>query len=332
MATRRTTKTPDQRKAEVDALRAKQETAILDLIDSGQWTRYLTAMQHFRTYSLHNTLLILHQLPEATHVAGFNTWKKLGRKITSGPGSSLKIWGKPFRPKVWTPKGTQGDRHVYEEKDGQVKVDATFTRCPIVSVFDISQTDGDPIPEIATLLTDGDDTTKHQQVIDTLTHWLNTQGWAITTEPMASARGYTSHTTQTIALNDTNTTAQNLKTLIHEAAHAVLHGDDTYAPMSHYGTDHAHRGTAEVQAESVAYVVAGILGLDTSNYSTGYVTGWAHAAAGEAATREKLIEVLQQSATAVKKGVDTIMDGLDISAVITEAETALADQTLPRVA
>lgn len=318
-------KTTEQRQAETKELRERQESAVLALVESDQWDNYLHAMRHFRNYSTNNMLLILLQLPEATHVAGFNTWKKLNRKVTSGPGSSLKIWGHPYRPKIWVPKGTQGTKTVYEEKDGEVKVDANFTRCPILSVFDISQTDGEPLPEVTTPLTDDEDTTNNEQIIETLTSWLTEQSWTVEHEGMGgSAKGYTDHILKRIALNKANSIAQNVKTLIHEAAHAILHGDDTYAPMSKYSTSSIHRGAAEVQAESVAYVVAGILGLDTSSYSTGYVAGWATAAA-QSQEREKLLTVLQQSATAVKKGVDTIMDGLEVGSVVAEAEAVLAD-------
>lgn len=327
-----TKKTPEQRQAETKELRERQEAAILNLVESDQWSHYLDTMRHFRNYSVNNMLLILLQLPEATRVAGFKVWQTLNRKVTSGPGSGLKIWGKPYRPKIWVPKGTEGTAHVYEEKDGEVKIDASFTRCPIVHVFDISQTEGDPLPEIATPLTDGDDTSHHEQIIETLTAWLSKEGWDVEREPMGlSTKGYTDHTLKRIALNESNSVAQNVKTLIHEAAHAVLHGDDTFAPVSKYGTSNVHRGAAEVQAESVAYVVAGMLGLDTSGYSTGYVAGWATAAA-QSQEREKLVAVLQQSATAVKKGVDTIMDGLEINSVVTEAESVLTEAGAARAA
>lgn len=317
-------KTAEQRQAETKELRERQESAVLALVESEQWNNYLHAMRHFRNYSTNNMLLILLQLPEATHVAGFNTWKKLNRKVTSGPGSSLKIWGKPYRPKVWVSKGTEGNQHVYEEKDGEVKVDASFTRCPILSVFDISQTDGEPLPEVVTPLTDSKDTSINEHIIETLTSWLTKKGWAVEHEAMSgNTKGYTNHALKHISLNEANSVTQNVKTLIHEAAHAVLHGDDTYAPMSEYGTSNAHRGAAEVQAESVAYVVAGMLGLDTSSYSTGYVAEWA-AAAAQSQEREKLAAVLQQSANAVKRGVDTIMGGLEGGSVVAEAEAVLA--------
>lgn len=317
-------KTAEQRQAETQALRERQEAAVLDLIDSGQWAHYLDTMRHFRHYSANNMLLILTQLPEATRVAGFHTWKKLGRTVTSGRGSSLKIWGAPYRPKIWVEKGSEGTATVHEEKDGQVKIEANFTRCPILSVFDVSQTEGDPLPEVVTPLTDNsDDHARNSQALASVTAWLTDQGWTIQHEPLpGTTKGYTDHTARHIGLNTANTLAQNVKTIIHEAAHAVLHGDDTYAPMSLYGASAAHRGEAEVQAESVAYVVAGMLDIDTSAYSTGYVTGWAQKAA-QSDDRDKLAEVLHQSATAVKKGVDTIMDGIEAQSVIAEAEDAL---------
>lgn len=316
---RRQSKTPEQRQEETAALRERQEAAVIALVHSDQWTNYLNSMKHLRNYSLNNMLLILMQMPEATTVAGFNTWKTLGRKITSGPGSSLKIWGKPYHPKLWVPKGTEGSSRVYEEKDGQVKVDAHFTRCPILSVFDISQTEGDPLPSVFTDLADGDDTSNHEHIIDVLTSWLTSQRWTISSEDLAGGtKGVTRHLDRSIVLNSSNSVAQNVKTLIHESAHALLHGDDTYATVSEYGASDVHRGAAEVQAESVAYVVAGMLGLDTSTYSTGYVAGWASAAA-QGSEDEALVGVLRQSAGAVKVAVDAIMDGFESESMAREA-------------
>lgn len=305
----RTKKTQEQRKADTDALRNRQEAAVLDLIDSQRWTDYLNAMRHFRSYSINNTLLILTQLPTATRVGGFHTWRKLGRRITSGPGSSIKIWGKPYRPKKWVEKGTEGNAHIYAEDADKVKIDANYTRCPILSVFDVSQTDGDPLPEIVETLTDDDNTTTQHHALESIITWLTNSGWTIAHETLTDAKGYTSHAHQHIGLNSTNTTAQDLKTLIHEAAHAVLHGDDTYAPISEYhqGT---HRGVAEVQAESVAYVVANTLGLDTSNYSTGYVAGWATNAA-QSDNPTDVARVLHQAAAAVHDGANAILDGVE---------------------
>ena len=308
---KRSKKTPEQRQEEIKALRERQESAILALVNSEEWTRYLDSMKYLREYSLNNMLLILTQMPEATRVAGFNTWKNLGRRVTSGRGSSLKIWGKPYRPKIWVAKGTEGNTRVYEEKDGKVKIDAPFSRCPILSVFDISHTAGEPLPEVVFDLTDGNDVASHEEIIDSLTAWLESERWTVATETLGGGvKGYTSHLDRRIALSDANSVAQNVKTLIHEAAHAILHGDDAFASVSQYGSSNVHRGAAEVQAESVAYVVAGMLGVDTSDYSTGYVAGWATAAA-RGGDDEHLVEVLRQSANAVRTAVEAILDGME---------------------
>lgn len=308
---KRRTKTPEQRQEEIKALRERQEAAVRALVNSEDWTRYLDSMKYLREYSLNNMLLILMQMPEATRVAGFNTWKNLGRKVTSGRGSSLKIWGKPYRPKIWVTKGSEGDARVYEEEDGKVKIEAHFSRCPILSVFDISQTEGEPLPEVVHDLTDGGDVESHEEIVKSLTTWLESERWTVVTEPVSGgAKGYTSHADRRITLSASNSVAQNVKTLIHEAAHAVLHGDDTFAAVSQYASSSVHRGAAEVQAESVAYVVAGMLDVDTSDYSTGYVAGWATAAA-QGQDEEKLVEVLRQSANAVRTAVEAIMGGLE---------------------
>lgn len=308
----RTAKTPEQRKAEIEALEARQTEALLDLTTSESWQRYIAAGRLFRSYSAMNTLLILVQCPQATQVAGFNTWKKVDRSVVKG-SKSLKIWGAPYRPTIWVAESAaRPDQPVLERKDGQVKVHAGYSRYPILSVFDVSQTEGQPLPSVCDTLTDGDpsEVAKAGAVIVLVSGWLATTGWNVTSEATRPGlNGFTDFDGHRVVLADGLSVVQQAKTLLHETAHVVLHGDNTWADMDNY---HAaeHRGVAEVQAESVAWAVANMVGLDTANYSTGYVANWA-ARAAKSEDAKDIVAAVQQTAQAVRVGINAIMDVIE---------------------
>jgi hypothetical protein len=261
--TRRPVKTKEQRDAEARALHDTLTAQVQTLTESGGWRRYLDFLKSFHTYSLANVLLILAQRPDATLVAGFRAWQVKGRQVRKGE-RSIRIRGYSTR------KVTDTDPDTGDE------VERTLARFPILSVFDVSQTD--PIPGAdtptspATRLTGDDPAGIYQAIADHLTGL----GWTVTRQPIAGeANGYTSTDgTRRILVDDQLTPAQAAKTMLHEAAHAVLHVDaDTgQGDRTAYV---AHRGRCETEAESVAYVLAGLADLDTSAYSVGYVTSWA---------------------------------------------------------
>lgn len=317
-------KTPEQRQEQIDKLRETQEAAIMSLLDSGEWARYLQALRSFHTYSFANTMLILWQKPDATRVAGFKTWQKLGRKVVSGPGSGIQIWGKPYRPTYWVEKSKlKPDTEILDSDGSKVKIRAEFTRCSPVYVFDVSQTEGDPLPEVVHTLTDGDHS--HRAILDKVTDWLTSEGWTVRTDAdLGSAHGATNFTTRQVALNGNDGIAQQAKTILHEAAHAILHGDDTYVKVSEYHNSSLHRGAAEVQAEAVAYVMAGILGLDTAQYSTGYVTSWA-ARAAQSDDSDAVRDVLKSAGMAVAHATKIMCAALvDVDTEEAATEPALA--------
>ncbi|MCW4356103.1 ArdC-like ssDNA-binding domain-containing protein [Hoyosella sp. YIM 151337] len=223
-----------------------------------QWTAYLRFCQSFYSYSFNNVILIMSQCPHATQVAGFRKWQELGRQVRKGE-KSLKIFG--YRTK----KYTEENPATGEEEE---KRRAIF---PVLSVFDISQTEpieGHPQPEHPVQRLTGDD---EHGIYSRVHDFITARGWTVTREHIDSAaNGYTMMDgTQRIVIEKTLSPAQAAKTLIHETAHALMHGKDQIDRNTH------HQGLREVEAESVAYVVAGMLGLDTTAYSVGYVTGWA---------------------------------------------------------
>lgn len=270
-ATRRGTLSPEQRQARAQQLHDSITDQVEQLRGSQQWREYLQYCQSFYAYSWRNVLLIQTQHRGASYVAGFRQWQERGRQVRKGE-QSIKIFGFAQRK---ARRDGDGDGHEAEKSsigtnthDEQNPERVTYF--PVLSVFDISQTDlidgaDDPYAQLCEL--PGEDAAG---LTDAIGEYLRGQGWDLTIAPTVGAMdGYTQHTTRRIVIADHLSAAQTAATLLHEAAHALLHGDLSAADYQH------HRGHAEVEAESIAYVVAGALGLDTTKTSIGYITGWA---------------------------------------------------------
>jgi antirestriction protein ArdC len=277
MSSSSTKHSAEQRKAQAEALHAWILDQVQQLSESGQWRRFLDFARSFHTYSLNNLLLILAQRPDATMVAGFGQWQGKGRQVRKGE-TSIKIFG------YSTKKTTETDD---DTTDPQERIVRFF---PVLSVFDISQTDpipGASVPENpAQQLTGEND----HGVFGSLTAHLEGNGWAVSRQALARANGYTHPDQRTVVVGRGLGPEQAAKTLIHEAAHIHLgHIND----IDEY---RQHRGRMEVEAESVAYIVAAIAGFDTSAYSIGYITGWA----------DENPDLVRDTATRVLRAVHTL--------------------------
>lgn len=273
------TKTAEECKAQTEALHASIIQQVQQLADSGQWQAFLDFARSFHSYSLNNLLLILAQEPNATMVAGFRQWQTKGRQVRKGE-KAIKIFG-------YSQKKTTQD----QDEDSTAEADQRIIRYfPVLSVFDITQTDpiegAEPIPVNPTRALTG---SEDHGVLAPLTAHLESAGWTISREPLTHANGYTDPDTHRIILNTRISAEQSAKTLIHEAAHIHLGHTDN---IDQY---RQHRGRMEVEAESVAYILAGLSGFDTSNYSIGYITGWANQDTN--LIRETASRVLTTSAT-----------------------------------
>ncbi|AWB88129.1 ArdC-like ssDNA-binding domain-containing protein [Mycetocola zhujimingii] len=254
--TRRPGKTLEEKKAQAEALHNSISEQVEQLRNSDRWTAFLDFAQAFHAYSLNNVLLILAQKPDASHVAGFRKWQALGRQVRKGE-AGIRIFG-------------YSTKKITEEDENGDEVEKSVARFPVLSVFDIGQTDlidGAEDPSaIAVQLTGADDF----GVIDTLSTYLTAEGWTVERRPLPGRKnGYANPEEMAIVIDANLSPEHTAKTLIHEAAHVLLgHTDD----MAEYAE---HRGLMETEAESVAYVVAGLVGFDTSAYSVGYIAGWA---------------------------------------------------------
>ncbi|NUU08606.1 ArdC-like ssDNA-binding domain-containing protein [Leifsonia sp. C5G2] len=259
MVTTHNSRSAEERQAEAEALHASIVEQVQQLAESGQWRAFLDFARSFHNYSLNNLLLILAQSPKATMVAGFRQWQAKGRQVRRGE-KSIKIFG--YREKKSEP--VEGADEAAREN---MRVIRYF---PTLSVFDIAQTDpiegAEPLPENPTHQLIGVD---DHGVIPALSAHLGTHGWTIQRAAIGSANGCTDPKSHRVTLAENLAVEQAAKTLIHETAHIELrHIDD----VDEY---RAHRARMEVEAESVAYIVSGLTGFDTSAYSVGYITGWA---------------------------------------------------------
>lgn len=280
----RTRKDPEQRQAEAKELHAKLAAQVEALAASGEWQRFLDYAGSFHAYSLNNLLLIVAQCPHATQVAGFRAWQQKGRQVRKGE-KAIKIFG--YSSKKVTEKN---------EKTGQEE-EKKVTYFPILSVFDVSQTDpleGAQTPAHPVLRLAGADET---DLYARTAAYLEGIGWTVTRATIpGETNGYTTTDgTRRVVVDATLSAAQAAKTILHEAAHVLLHAEEDHAEYV------AHRGVKECEAESVAYVVAGIFGLDTAAYSVGYVAGWTGADA----------ETIQATAGNVLRTAHTLAEALD---------------------
>ncbi len=250
------------------------EQGIQDLFDSDRFKEYLQVMSKFHNYSFNNTLLIAMQKPDATFVAGYTSWKKdYGRQVVSQAKSIKVLAPSPYKIKKEVDKIDPKTQKPVTDKNGKPVKEETEITVPafkVVSVFDVSQTEGKELPTIGVDELTGD----VEQYADFFKATEQASPVPVGFEKIKSgAKGYYSQTDKRIAINEGMSELQNLKTLIHEIAHAKLHDIDLNAPAKEQA-DRPDRRTREVQAESIAYTVCQHYMLDTSDYSFAYVAEW----------------------------------------------------------
>ena len=247
------------------------ETGIQELFESERYKAYLTTMSKFHSYSFNNTLLIAMQGGQL--VAGYNKWRDdFHRNVKKGEKAIKILAPAPFKAKKEVQKLDAQGRPVMG-KDGKPVTEVQEIQVPafkIVSVFDVSQTEGEPLPSIGVEELTGS-VERYGEFFKALEQ---TSPVPIGFEDIpGGSHGYYHLTEKRIAIQEGMSELQTLKTAIHEIAHSKLHAIDPEAPAIEQG-DRPDSRTREVQAESVAYAVCQHYGLDTSDYSFGYVAGW----------------------------------------------------------
>lgn len=286
----------DERMKEItDRLQAGLE----ELFNSKKYTEYLRVMSQFHHYSFNNTLLIAMQKPDATLVAGYRAWEtKFNRHVMKGEKGIQIIAPAPIREKQEQEKTDPKTGEVMLREDGQPvteEVTITIPRFRVSTVFDLSQTDGDPLPELG---------------VEELT--ASVENYEIFMEAVrrvapvpvrfdeitSGAKGYYSNTDKEIVLQSGMGELQTMKTAVHETAHAILHDKDI---MQAQGIQ-KDQMTKECEAESVAYTVLSHFGLDTSEYSFPYIGGWS-------SSRE--MKEVKSSMDTIRRTSSEIIDGIE---------------------
>ena len=290
-----TGETPDERLKE---LTEKLEQGVSEIFTSGRYAEYLSAMSKFHTYSFGNVMLILMQNPAASCVAGFHTWKKeFGRNVKAHE-SGLKILAPcPYRRFIEQDK---------LDKDGTPVLDAAgkplrertlvqLMRFRIVTVFDISQTEGKELPSIGASELQGN-IAHFEELANAITSVSPVP--ILYEAPHGAAKGCFNHVTEEILIRPGMSQKQTVKTMLHEISHATLHRRKKDEPPS------KDQHTREVEAESVAYVVCQHFCIDTSDYSFGYVAGW---------SKGKELDELKSSLDTIRSCAASLIDAIEVN-------------------
>jgi antirestriction protein ArdC len=213
------------------------------MLSSEGWRRFAETRASFHRYSLGNCQLIAYQRPDATQVAGFKAWQELGRQVRKGE-RSIRI----LAPMVVKDRDAEND-------------DATRVVFRAVAVFDVSQTDGEPLPEAPRDPITGD---SHAGYVTRLEQYARSLGYTVEREALDSAGGYCDHKRRRIVVSSNVDSANaHVRVLVHELSHALGVG------YAEYG-----REVAEVIVETATVIVCGSIGLDTSGESIPYIAGW----------------------------------------------------------
>jgi len=258
---------------------------VADLTSSTAWRAWLDVQRRFHRYSWGNTLLIAAQCPDATRVAGFHAWLRLGRHVRKGEHGIAIL--APVVPRLRVVDADSGDERWVAGRPHAFRV---------AHVFDVSQTDGEELaPPPVTRLEGGDPKDWYTQLRDV----ANSLEFTVEEDYLPDdVNGDCNHALRQIRIEVRNGQRQQVKTLAHELGHAILHADR--AGLC--------REQAELEAESVAYVVCAGLGIDTSEYSFGYLAVWA--GGGEQA-RRAIAESAQRIQTAAHRVLDAVTPGAE---------------------
>ena len=292
-----TTNRDEKMKEITDRLQAGLE----ELFSSEKYAEYLRVMSQFHHYSFNNTLLIAMQKPDATLVAGYHAWeKKFNRHVMKGEKGIQIIAPAPFKEKQEHEKVDPETGEVMLREDGQPETEEVMVVIPrfkVSTVFDLSQTDGDPLPELGP----GELTASVENYELFMNAIRSVAPVPIRFEEIHSgAKGYYDNANKEIVIQNGMSEMQTMKTAVHETAHAILHDRDI---MQEQGIQ-KDQMTKEVEAESVAFVSLAHFELDTSDYSFPYIAGWS---SGRDAKE------LKASLDTIRKTSSEIIDGIEAS-------------------
>ena len=287
-------------KQKVKEITDKLEAGLKELFESEKYKSYLSTMSKFHNYSFNNTLLIAMQKPEATLVAGYQAWQKnFERHVNKGEKAIRILAPAPYKIKEERDKLDPVTGEMMFDENGMPQKEETEVTIPAfraVSVFDVSQTDGKPIPELEVneLLSTVEG---YEDFVQAL---MNISPVPIAFEDIpGDSKGYFSTAEKRIAVQENMSESQTLKTMVHEVAHSRLHDKEVNQSMDIPVKD---RNTKEVEAESVAFTVCQHFGIDTSDYSFGYIAGWSNG---------RNMKELKSSLDTIRKTASELITGIE---------------------
>ena len=289
-------------KQKVQEITDKLEEGLKELFESEKYKTYLSTMSKFHNYSFNNTLLIAMQKPEATLVAGYKAWQKnFERHVNKGEKAIRILAPAPYKIKEERDKLDPVTGEMMFDENGmpqKEQVEVTIPAFRAVSVFDVSQTDGKPIPEL-----------EAQELLSTVEGYEDFVQALMNVAPVpigfedipGDSKGYFHTEEKRIAVQENMSESQTLKTMVHEVAHSMLHNKEINRDdlMEVPAKD---RNTKEVEAESVAYTVCQHFGIDTSDYSFGYIAGWSSG---------KDMKELKSSLDTIRKTASELITGIE---------------------
>ena len=284
------------------------EANIQDLFQSDKFADYLRTMSRFHSYSYNNTILIHMQMPSATHVAGFNKWKnQFGRHVKKGEKGLTIIAPTPFKKRIEEMKLDPDTRAPVLDHDGNVIMEEREVEIPLfrpVKVFDVSQTEGRPLPSLVSSLTG--DVQQYEAFMEAL---RRTSPVPVQFKPLREGLdGFLSLNDQTITIREGMSQVQTVCAAVHEITHAMLHNREREQLTAAAGiTDREppkpkDKNTKEVEAESVSYTVCQYYGIETSANSLGYIATW---------SKDKTLPELKASLETISKTANILITSID---------------------
>ena len=284
------------------------EANIQDLFQSDKFADYLRTMSRFHSYSYNNTILIHMQMPSATHVAGFNKWKnQFGRHVKKGEKGLTIIAPTPFKKRIEEMKLDPDTRAPELDHDGNVIMEEREVEIPLfrpVKVFDVSQTEGRPLPSLVSSLTG--DVQQYEAFMEAL---RRTSPVSIMFKPLREGLdGFLSLNDQTITIREGMSQVQTVCAAVHEITHAMLHNREREQLTAAAGitdrepTKPKDKNTREVEAESVSYTVCQYYGIETSANSLGYIATW---------SKDRSLSELKASLETISKTANILITSID---------------------
>ena len=301
MAEKQTSK--DRMREIVDSI----ENGIKELFESDKYRQYLATMSRFHRYSVNNTMLIYMQRPDATHVAGFNKWRdQFGRNVLKGEKGIRIIAPTPYKKKVEEIKTDPETNAPVLDADGKAIIEEKEIRIPmfkVVSVFDVSQTAGKPLPQLAADLSGN--VQQYEVFMEAL---RRASPVPMEIKPVArDTDGFFSIKTQSITIRTGMSEVQTVCAAVHEIAHAKLHDYEHMTELADDGETilvpgEKSRNTEEVEAESISYAVCQYYGIETGENSFGYIATW---------SKGKELKELRASLETINKTASELITDID---------------------